>query len=127
MRTGIALGMTVPTGSAPPLGSTLPTGPIEVRYTGDVPLMAPAPRVTTETTASGVAVGVVVAIAGLCFAVGFALGFVAMHLKAMQNEVLRRRVRSLGVGLAERSARPSGVTAEAGGIASAPTGRIGAP
>ena len=38
-------------------------------------------------------------------AVGFTLLFFAMHLKAMRNEILRRRVRSLTMAEVERAAR----------------------
>ena len=39
----------------------------------------------------------------LVMAVAFTLGFTAMHLKAMRNEVMRRRVRALTIGLVERA------------------------
>ena len=39
----------------------------------------------------------------LVMAAAWALGFAAMHLKAMRNEVLRRRVRSLTMGLVDRT------------------------
>ena len=39
----------------------------------------------------------------LVMAVAFTLGFTAMHLKAMRNEVMRRRVRALTIGLVERT------------------------
>lgn len=39
----------------------------------------------------------------LVMATGFLLAFVAMHLKAMRNEILRRRVRALTIGLVERA------------------------
>lgn len=39
----------------------------------------------------------------LVMALAFTLGFVAMHLKAMRNEVMRRRVRALTIGLVERA------------------------
>jgi len=41
----------------------------------------------------------------LVMAAGFTLLFVAMHLKAMRNEILRRRVRSLTMAEVERAAR----------------------
>jgi len=41
----------------------------------------------------------------LVMAVGFTLLFFAMHLKAMRNEILRRRVRSLTMAEVERAAR----------------------
>jgi len=41
----------------------------------------------------------------LISAVGFTLLFIAMHLKAMRNEVLRRRVKSLTMAEVERAAR----------------------
>ena len=41
----------------------------------------------------------------LVMASAFAVGFVAMHLKAMRNEILRRRVRALTISLVDR-ARP---------------------
>ena len=36
-------------------------------------------------------------------AVGFTLLFVAMHLKAMRNEILRRRVKALTLAEVERA------------------------
>ncbi len=39
----------------------------------------------------------------LVMALAFTLGFAAMHLKAMRNEVMRRRVRTLTIGLVERA------------------------
>jgi heme exporter protein C len=39
----------------------------------------------------------------LVMAAGFLLVFIAMHLKAMRNEILRRRVRALTIGLVERA------------------------
>lgn len=39
----------------------------------------------------------------LVMAVAFTLGFTAMHLKGMRNEVMRRRVRALTIGLVERA------------------------
>jgi heme exporter protein C len=44
----------------------------------------------------------------LISALGFTLLFVAMHMKAMQNEILRRRVKSLTMAEVERAheARP---------------------
>ena len=39
----------------------------------------------------------------LAMAAAFALGFAAMHLKAMQNEILRRRALSLTMSLVERA------------------------
>jgi heme exporter protein C len=41
----------------------------------------------------------------LISAIGFSLLFIAMHLKAMRNEVLRRRVKSLTMAEVERAAR----------------------
>jgi heme exporter protein C len=41
----------------------------------------------------------------LISAIGFSLLFVAMHLKAMRNEVLRRRVKALTMAEVERAAR----------------------
>ena len=40
-------------------------------------------------------------------AVGFTLLFVAMHLKAMRNEILRRRVKALQLAEVERARRAS--------------------
>jgi len=48
----------------------------------------------------------------LVMAVGFTLLFFAMHLKAMRNEILRRRVRSLTMAEVERAARFEVRTAE---------------
>lgn len=39
----------------------------------------------------------------LVMALAFTLGFAAMHLKAMRNEIMRRRVSALTIGLVERS------------------------
>ena len=39
----------------------------------------------------------------LVMAVGFTLMFVAMHLKAMRNEILRRRVKALQLAEVERA------------------------
>jgi heme exporter protein C len=39
----------------------------------------------------------------LVMAVGFTLLFVAMHLKAMRNEILRRRVKALQMAEVERA------------------------
>jgi heme exporter protein C len=39
----------------------------------------------------------------LVMAVGFTLMFVAMHLKAMRNEILRRRVKSIQLAEVERA------------------------
>ena len=39
----------------------------------------------------------------LVTAVGFTLMFVAMHLKAMRNEILRRRVKALQLAEVERA------------------------
>lgn len=41
----------------------------------------------------------------LVMAAAFAAGFAAMHMKAMQNEILRRRARSLMLGLVDRAGR----------------------
>jgi heme exporter protein C len=41
----------------------------------------------------------------LVMAAGFAALFVALHLKAMRNEILRRRVKALMIGEVERSGR----------------------
>ncbi len=49
----------------------------------------------------------------LISAIGFSLLFVAMHLKAMRNEVLRRRVKALTMAEVERAARgPAAAPAE---------------
>ena len=40
----------------------------------------------------------------LVMAVGFTLMFVAMHLKAMRNEIMRRRVKALQLAEVERGA-----------------------
>jgi heme exporter protein C len=47
----------------------------------------------------------------LVMATGFTLLFFALHLKAMRNEILRRRVRSLTLAQVERAAQ---MQAEAG-------------
>jgi heme exporter protein C len=39
----------------------------------------------------------------LLAALGFSLAFIAMHLKAMQNEILRRRVRALQIADVQRA------------------------
>ena len=48
----------------------------------------------------------------LVMAVGFTLMFFAMHLKAMRNEILRRRVRSLTLAQVERAARAQATAGE---------------
>jgi heme exporter protein C len=48
----------------------------------------------------------------LVMAAGFTLMFVAMHIKAMRNEILRRRVRSLTLAEVEMGARLEARTAE---------------
>jgi heme exporter protein C len=47
----------------------------------------------------------------LVMAAGFTVLFVAMHLKAMRNEILRRRVKTLTLAEVERQGTPGGVQA----------------
>jgi heme exporter protein C len=48
----------------------------------------------------------------LVSAVGFTLLFIAMHLKGMRNEVLRRRVKAMTMAEVDRAARGQAVAAE---------------
>lgn len=48
----------------------------------------------------------------LLSAVGFTLLFIALHLKGMRNEVLRRRVKALTLAEVERAGRPAAAAAE---------------
>ena len=50
----------------------------------------------------------------LVCAAGFTLLFLALHLKAMQNEILRRRVKALQLAAAQRADLPAASTAVAG-------------
>jgi heme exporter protein C len=43
----------------------------------------------------------------LVMAAGFTLLFVALHLKAMRNEILRRRVRSLTLAAVRQGGAPA--------------------
>jgi heme exporter protein C len=47
----------------------------------------------------------------LIMALGFTLMFIAMHLKGMQNEILRRRVKALTIAEVERAQMVSGAAA----------------
>jgi heme exporter protein C len=53
----------------------------------------------------------------LVMALGFTLMLIALHLKAMRNEILRRRVKAMTMRAVERAARAEAAGARAGATA----------